>query len=458
MPPATVIGAPAPRTMTLGTVSWAYSRSAAVSSPTCLQPEQPENRQPDNPRKVSPVRLVVQIPCLNEEETLPAVLETIPTQIEGVDEIIVLVIDDGSTDRTVEVAKQHGVTHFVRHARNRGLGRSFHDGVQRALELGADIVVNTDGDNQYPQEKIGELVRPIAEGRAEITIADRQVHLVEHFSRFKVIMQKFGSGVVNRAAGTKLPDAASGFRAYSRDSLMLLNTITRFSYCMETIIQAGNKKLKIESIPVRTNPKTRESRLFSSTREHVMKSAGAIIRAYIMYKPYAIFSLFGGIFGALGLFLFSRFLILQLQNNPGQHVQSVIIGAVSWVLAFLMVVIGITADLIRTNRMLIEDTLEHTKKMRFGRDEYVPLNEEQALQLNLPVGTMHRRPPAPPSGGGGQPSVGVANGSAVVPNPTVPVADRSVNGAVPLSTAGPTADHRPVDADVAASRAASTGR
>jgi len=273
-----------------------------------------------------------------------------------------------------------------------------------------------------------------------------------------VIMQKFGSGVVNRAAGTKLPDAASGFRAYSRDSLMLLNTITRFSYCMETIIQAGNKKLKIESIPVRTNPKTRESRLFSSTREHVMKSAGAIIRAYIMYKPYAIFSLFGGIFGALGLFLFSRFLILQLQNNPGQHVQSVIIGAVSWVLAFLMVVIGITADLIRTNRMLIEDTLEHTKKMRFGRDEYVPLNEEQALQLNLPVGTMHRRPPAPPSGGGGQPSVGVANGSAVVPNPTVPVADRSVNGAVPLSTAGPTADHRPVDADVAASRAASTGR
>jgi glycosyltransferase involved in cell wall biosynthesis len=318
------------------------------------------------------------------------VLETIPKQIDGIDEIIVLIIDDGSTDRTVEVAKAHGVTHFVRHARNRGLGRSFHDGVQRALELGADIVVNTDGDNQYPQQMIGELVRPILEGRAEITIGDRQTAEIEHFSPFKKRMQRFGSSVVNMAAGTKLPDAASGFRAYSRDSLMLLNTITRFSYCMETIIQAGNKKLAIESVQVRTNPKTRESRLFKSMREHMMKSAGAIIRAYIMYKPYAIFSLFGGIFGALGLFFFGRFLILQWTDSGGQHVQSVIVGAVSWILAFLMVVIGITADLIRTNRMLIEDTLEHTKKMRFGREEYIPMNEEQAEALKVPVGTMRR--------------------------------------------------------------------
>ncbi|MDQ6659208.1 MAG: glycosyltransferase family 2 protein [Actinomycetota bacterium] len=337
------------------------------------------------------MRLVVQIPCLNEEETLPMVLSTIPKQIDGIDEIIVLVIDDGSTDRTIEVAKEYGVTHFVRHARNRGLGRSFHDGVQRALELGADIVVNTDGDNQYPQQMIGELVTPILEGRAEITIGDRQVAEIEHFSKFKVQMQKFGSGVVNRAAGTKLPDAASGFRAYSRDSLMLLNTITRFSYCMETIIQAGNKKLAITSVPVRTNPKTRESRLFGSMREHMMKSAGAIIRAYIMYKPYAIFSLFGGIFAALGIFFFARFGILRWTGAGGEHVQSIIVGAVSLILAFLMVVIGITADLIRTNRMLIEDSLEHTKKMRFGRHEYVPLNEEQALALNLPVGTLSRR-------------------------------------------------------------------
>ncbi len=329
------------------------------------------------------IRLVVQVPCLNEEDTLGLVLSTIPKEIPGVAEIIVLIIDDGSTDRTVEVAKAHGVTHFVRHARNRGLGRSFHDGVQRALELGADIVVNTDGDNQYPQDRIGDLVQPILRGEAEIVIADRQVHLVEHFSKFKVLMQTFGSNVVNRAAGTKLPDAASGFRAYSRDSLMLLNTITRFSYCMETIIQAGNKKLKIASVPVVTNPKTRESRLFKSMREHMMKSAGAIIRSYIMYKPYAIFSFFAAIFGVLGAFFFARYGVLRLTGDRGEHLQSILVGAVSLIVGFLSIMIGITADLIRTNRMLIEDTLEHTKKMRFGRvGEYIALGDTQEIGRN----------------------------------------------------------------------------
>lgn len=307
------------------------------------------------------------MPCLNEEETLPLVLESIPRHIPGIDEIIVLIIDDGSTDRTVEVAKAHGVTEFVRHARNRGLGRSFHDGVQRALELGADIVVNTDGDNQYPQERITDLVQPIITGEADIVIADRQVHLVEHFSRSKIALQKFGSRIVNRAAGTDLPDAASGFRAYSRESIMLLNTVTRFSYCMETIIQAGNKKLKIASIPVVTNAKTRESRLFKSTYQHVLKSAGAIIRAYIMYKPYVIFSWLAATFGILGIIPFLRFVALQVADkNPGSHLQSLLLGAVLLIMAFLSVIIGIISDLIRTNRMLIEDTLEHTKKMRFG--------------------------------------------------------------------------------------------
>ena len=316
------------------------------------------------------MRLVVQIPCLNEEETLPTVLESIPKKIPGIDDIIILVIDDGSTDRTVEVAESMGVTHFVRHARNQGLGRSFHDGVQRALELGADIVVNTDGDNQYPQERITDLVQPIVNGQADIVIADRQVHLVEHFSKGKIMLQKLGSRIVNRAAGTDLPDAASGFRAYSRDSLMVLNTITRFSYCMETIIQAGNKKLKCVSVPVLTNPKTRESRLFKSTRQHVMKSAGAIIRAYIMYKPYIIFTALAVLFGVLGVIPYVRFLILQLGDNPGSHLQSLLVGAVLLIMSFLSVIIGIISDLIRTNRTLIEDTLEHTKKMRFGKDEF----------------------------------------------------------------------------------------
>ncbi len=323
------------------------------------------------------MRLVVQVPCLNEEDTLASVLETIPTRIDGVDEIIILIIDDGSTDRTVEVAQQHGVTHFVRHARNRGLGRSFHDGVQRALELGADIVVNTDGDNQYPQERIADLVQPIIAGTADIVIADRQVHLVEHFSGPKKLLQKIGSRIVNKAAGTDLPDAASGFRAYSRDSLMLLNTITRFSYCMETIIQAGNKKLAITSVPIRTNPKTRESRLFKNTYQHVLKSAGAIVRAYIMYKPYVIFSAFALLFGVLGLIPFVRFALLRLGDDTGSHLQSLLVGTVLLVCSFLSVIVGIVGDLLRTNRALIEDTLEHTKKMRFGKagETPVPLTE-----------------------------------------------------------------------------------
>jgi glycosyltransferase involved in cell wall biosynthesis len=322
------------------------------------------------------LRLVVQVPCLNEEETLPLVLASIPRTIPGVDEIILLVIDDGSTDRTVEVAKAHGVTHFVHHARNRGLGRSFHDGVQRALELGADIVVNTDGDNQYPQERIPDLIAPILSGDAEIVIGDRQVGKIEHFSGFKVLMQRFGSRVVNMAAGTELPDAASGFRAYSRESLMLLNTITRFSYCMETIIQAGNKKLKIASVPIVTNAKTRESRLFSNIWEHMAKSAGAIIRSYIMYKPYAIFTFFAAFFGVLGLIPFVRWGILQITDErPGGHLQSLIIGSVLLMAAFLSVIIGVISDLIRTNRLLIEDTLEHTKKMRFSVGEFASLPE-----------------------------------------------------------------------------------
>jgi glycosyltransferase involved in cell wall biosynthesis len=311
------------------------------------------------------VRLVVQIPCLNEEETLPSVLSTIPTSIPGVDEIIVLVVDDGSTDRTVEVAREHGVTEFVRHARNRGLARSFHDGVTRALELGADIVVNTDGDNQYPQERIPDLVRPILEGRADIVIADRQVHQIAHFSGPKVLLQKLGSWVVNRAAGTTLPDAASGFRAYSRSSLMQLNTITRFSYCMETIIQAGNKQLAITSVPVTTNAKTRESRLFKSTHQHVMKSAGAIMRAYIMYKPYVLFSALAVLLGALGLSPFVRYVVLKAQGDDGNHLQSLLVGVVLLVMSFLSVIVGVVSDLLRTNRALIEAQLEHTKHMRF---------------------------------------------------------------------------------------------
>jgi len=332
------------------------------------------------------VKLVVQIPCLNEEATLPLVLQSIPRRIEGIDEIVVVVIDDGSTDRTVEVARAFGVTHFVRHAGTQGLGRSFQDGVNYALGLGADIVVNTDGDNQYPQQRIGDLVRPIVEGRADIVIADRQVHLVDHFSRSKKLLQKLGSRVVNKAAGTTLPDAASGFRAYSRESLLRLNTVTRFSYCMETIIQAGVKRLRIASVPVVTNAKTRESRLFRSTRQHVFRSGAAIVRSYIMYKPYVIFGWVAVAFVVLGLLPFVRYAVLLAVGDPGRgHVQSLLVGAVLMILAFLSVMLGIISDLIRTNRILIEATLEHTRRMRFDADAAALAGEpDQPWQKAVP--------------------------------------------------------------------------
>jgi glycosyltransferase involved in cell wall biosynthesis len=313
------------------------------------------------------MKLVVQIPCLNEAATLSLVLRSIPRQIKGVDDIIILVIDDGSTDETLKVARQHGVKHFVHHVRNQGLGRSFHDGVLKALELGADIVVNTDGDNQYPQDKIGDLVQPIINGGADIVIADRQTHTIDHFSATKKLLQRLGSAVVSEAAGTKLPDATSGFRAYSRESLMRLNTITRFSYCTETIIQAGYKGLHIESIPVDTNPKTRESRLFKSTWEHVYKSALTIVRAYIMYKPYIVFGWLGTLLFVAGLIPFARFILLSLADGTTRgHIQSLLIGSVLMVGAFLCLVLNIIADLIRINRILIEDNLEQTKRLRFG--------------------------------------------------------------------------------------------
>jgi glycosyltransferase involved in cell wall biosynthesis len=312
------------------------------------------------------MKLVVQIPCLNEEATLPLVLDSIPKKIAGIDEIIVLVIDDGSSDQTIETAKRHGVKHFVRHIGNQGLGRSFHDGVLKALELGADIVVNTDGDNQYPQARIGDLVQPVIHGQADIVIADRQTHSIKHFSLFKKLLQRFGSAVVNKAAGTKLPDAASGFRAYSRESLLRLNTITRFSYCTETIIQAGYKGLRISSIPVDTNPKLRESRLFKSTGEHIVKSGITIVRAYIMYKPYMVFGTLGGILFFLGLVPFARFIYLSLQDgSTAGHIQSLLIGSLMMIAAFLCLVLNIIADLIRINRVLTEDNLEQTKRLRF---------------------------------------------------------------------------------------------
>lgn len=314
------------------------------------------------------MKVVIQIPCLDEEATLPAVLRSIPTEIDGVDEVEILVIDDGSTDRTVEVARAHGVRHFVHHTRNMGLARAFRDGVDHALAHGADVVVNTDGDNQYPQDRIGDLVAPILAGKADIVIADRQTGTIAHFSWFKKVMQRFGSHIVNKAAETELPDAASGFRAYSRESLLRLNVVTQFSYTMETIIQAGNKRLRITSVPVVTNAKTRESRLFKNIFHHMARSAAAIIRSYLMFKPYVIFASLAIVFGILAAVPLIRFLVFWLiEDDSSGHIQSLIFGSIMAVASLLSVALGVISDLLRTNRVLLEDQLERIKEIQYRR-------------------------------------------------------------------------------------------
>ena len=313
------------------------------------------------------MKVFIQIPCLNEETTLPLVFKNMPKKIPYVDEVEWLIIDDGSTDKTVEVAKKLGVKHFVHHRRNMGLARSFRDGIDYALRHGADIVVNTDGDNQYPQERITDLVKPIILGEADIVIADRQTAKIAHFSPLKKILQRFGSWVVNQAAGTDLPDAASGFRAYSRQSLYRLNIVTQFSYCMETIIQAGNKRLRIVSIPITTNKKTRESRLFKNIWQHMAKSGQAILRNFIMFKPHVVFMYLGMVFFILGVIPFIRFIIYAINGEGNGHLQSLIFGTTALIIAIVSFALLVIADLLKTNRILLEDQLERLKEIQYNQ-------------------------------------------------------------------------------------------
>ncbi|MBX4187975.1 MAG: glycosyltransferase family 2 protein [Candidatus Doudnabacteria bacterium] len=311
------------------------------------------------------MKLIVQVPCYNEEETLPLVINSIPKKIEGVDVIETLIIDDGSKDRTIEVAKELGVDHVVAHKQNKGLAISFADGIHACLTLGADVIVNTDGDNQYPQKDIGKLIKPILDGSHDIVIGDRQVHKIMHFSGVKKFLQKLGSTVVKMASGVNVEDAPSGFRAYSKDAAMQINIVTDFSYVIETIVQAGKKRIPVTNVLIDTNPKTRESRLFNSILQHVRKHTIAIFRSYAMHEPFKIFFIAGMVIFIIGVIPYARmgYLMVSREELIGGHLQSLILGAVFIILGFMVVFMGVMADLLAINRKLIEDNLRRLKEL-----------------------------------------------------------------------------------------------
>jgi glycosyltransferase involved in cell wall biosynthesis len=316
-------------------------------------------------------KLIVQIPCYNEEKTLPLVVNSIPKSIEGVDTVETMIIDDGSSDNTVKVAEELGVNHIFRHKQNRGLAHTFSYGLDEALRLGADIIVNIDGDNQHPASEIPRLIQPILEGKYDIVVADRQVKNIKYFSWIKRLLQKIGSKVVRMASDTDIPDAPCGFRAYSREAALSTNIVTVFSYTMETIIQAGKKRIAITHVPIQENPKTRESRLFKSLRQHVYRSTKAILRSYAMYEPFKIFLVSGIVVFAIGTFPFFRiaYLILTSEQRVSGHVQSLILGSIFLILGFVLGMIGVVADLLSINRKLIEDMLYRLKKYTHRGDK-----------------------------------------------------------------------------------------
>jgi glycosyltransferase involved in cell wall biosynthesis len=316
------------------------------------------------------MKLIVQIPCFNEEETLAQTIADLPRQIDGIDQIEVLVIDDGSTDGTAEVARRSGADHIVRHIRNQGLARAFRTGLDACLGLGAGIIVNTDADNQYAGAAIPELVRPILEGRADIVIGDRRPGRLPHFSAGKRGLQRLGSRVVRRLSRfseTEVPDAVSGFRALSRAAALKLNIASSFSYTIEMLIQAGHERMAVASVPVEVNPRTRASRLFRSVPQFLAQSLVTMLRTYTMYKPLRVFTGLGITFVLAGAVPVIRFLVYYLMGQGSGKVQSLILGGVLLIFGFVSLLIGVIADLIAFNRSLLETVLEKVRRLEAER-------------------------------------------------------------------------------------------
>lgn len=337
------------------------------------------------------MKLIIQIPCYNEAETLLIALNDLPKKIDGIDEIEYLIINDGSKDNTVEVAKAWGVNYVVNFKKNRGLAKGFMAGIDACLRNGADIIVNTDADNQYNGADIETIVRPILEGKSDIVIGARPIDQTEHFSPLKKKLQHLGSWVVRKASKSDIPDAPSGFRAYSREAAMRLNVTNEYTYTLETIVQAGRERIPMESVPIRTNEELRPSRLFNSMMGYVKKSMVTIIRAYIMYKPLDFFTKLGLVPFLIGIALGLRYIILLCMGNPGNgHVQSLILAAILILIGFMTFVIGLLADIIARNRMLIEDVQYHVRNIDYNlsaktqevngeikKTELIPGNEDK---------------------------------------------------------------------------------
>lgn len=332
------------------------------------------------------MKLIIQIPCLNEEQTLPATLAELPDHIPGVDLIEVLVIDDGSDDRTSAVAASLGVKHIVRHTTNCGLGRAFRSGLDRALKEGADVIVNTDGDGQYRGCSIEALITPILEGRADIVIGDRDTRNNPEFGRIKKLLQWLGSYVVRSLSGIDVPDAVSGFRAISRKSALRLNVLSAFSYTVEMIIQAGNKQMTVLSVPVETNPATRESRLFRNVPEFIARQLVGMLRMYAMYRPMRFFFYLGSLISITGLIPIIRFLLAYHAGEGDGHVQSLVLGGALLTMGFTVFISGLLSDLISQNRQLNEITLEKVRGLELEISKGGAERATPAASIKMPQG------------------------------------------------------------------------
>jgi glycosyltransferase involved in cell wall biosynthesis len=336
------------------------------------------------------MKLIIQIPCFNEEAQLPATLSHLPREVPGFDVVEWLIIDDGSTDRTIEVAREHGVDHIVRLTNNKGLAAAFQAGLDAGLKLGADVIVNTDADNQYEGADIPKLVAPIVRGDADMVVGDRQVETIAHFSAGKKLLQKLGSWVVRHASSTEVPDTTSGFRAYNREAALQVQAVSRFTYTLETIIQAGRLQVALDHVPIRTNAKTRESRLFPSTAAYVRRNALSIFRVYSQYQPLKVFWTGALIMGVPAVVLFIRFLIdfIGDPHTATGHIQSLIAGAVLFIAAMLLGALGVIGDLLDAQRTISQRTFERVRR----------------IELQLGIEPSHYEPGAP------RPKTGPADG------------------------------------------------